>query len=127
MSGGAVKVARETLHIALTSYGMVSGPGFSMPRARLWLLAEPSSNFGVLRIAYNNRLGKVEWRDVGTVVAALINKNRWQFTLEDGTGAAFVPAPCACGGGAASMAGPSGLPHYTAVTRADTLPWIRNS
>jgi hypothetical protein len=126
MSGGAVKVAREMLNIALVGYGMFNGPGFSLPRARLWVFVdEPTSNFGKLRVAYNNTKGRVEWRDVGTVTSALVSKSRWMFTMDNGQGATLVPAPCACGGGQAAHAGPSDKAHYSAMVRTDQLPWIR--
>jgi hypothetical protein len=124
MSGG-VKVARETISVVVGAYGAFSGPGMNLPRARVWVLAEPGSNFGTLRVAYNDAYGRVQWRDLDdAVVSARIGANRWMLSLASGQAATLTPAPCVCGAGAVGLAGPSGSPHTVAVVRGDQLPWI---
>jgi len=123
MSGG-IKVAREIISVALAGYGQFSSSGVNHSRARVWVLAEPTSNFGEVRVAHNGPDGRPVWNDIGRVTAVTASKHRWVLTFEDGTKGVLALAPCVCGAGAVGHAGPSGGPHSVGMVRADQLPWV---
>lgn len=100
---------RKDIWLVWAQYGQLGGAR-TIPRARLWILAESQTDLDcplTATIAWNHpSTGAVVYEDLGEIRKVVINSRIAEVHLPTGSIVTLTIAPCVCGAGAVGQAPP---------------------